>query len=301
MLDSCDQEGDQWTKRDFQTCAVSLLGSVIIFDPARIEAEISDLEEEMASPGFWEDRERATEASRNLECNRSILSRYRALTEDVEEVEVLHQMAEEMADEEELKALLPRLSSLENKVRTLRIELTFSDPYDLADCYLSINAGAGGTDSQDWAEMLLRMYGRYCEHADYKTSLLDVSSGDEAGIRSATLEIKGRYAYGNLKGEKGVHRLVRISPFDSAHRRHTSFTAVSIVPVTEEQELERHVPLLRCWWATRQRHRFCCADHSPADEDSSLLSERTEPTTEQGDGDAGPACPPGRALARAGG
>jgi peptide chain release factor 2 len=211
---------------------------VITFDPAGIEAEISDLEKEMASPGFWEDRERATEASRKLERNRSILSRYRALTEEVEEVEVLHQMAVEVTDEEELEALLPRLSSLEEKVRALRIELTFSDPYDLADCYLSINAGAGGTDSQDWAEMLLRMYGRYCEHADYKTSLLDVSSGEEAGIRSATLEIKGRYAYGNLKGEKGVHRLVRISPFDSAHRRHTSFAAVSVVPVTEEQELE---------------------------------------------------------------
>ncbi len=211
---------------------------MITFDPAGIEAEISDLEKEMASPGFWEDRERATEASRQLERNRSILSRYRALTEGVEEVEVLHQMAVEMTDEEELKALLPRLSSLEEKVRALRIELTFSDPYDLADCYLSINAGAGGTDSQDWAEMLLRMYGRYCEQAGYKTSLLDVSSGDEAGIRSATLEIKGHYAYGKLKGEKGVHRLVRISPFDSAHRRHTSFTAVSVVPVTEEQELE---------------------------------------------------------------
>ncbi|MCK4355778.1 PCRF domain-containing protein, partial [Candidatus Bipolaricaulota bacterium] len=127
---------------------------MITFDPAGIEAEISDLEKEMASPGFWEDRERATEASRELERNRSILSRYRALTEDIEEVEVLHQMAVEMTDEEELKALLPRLSSLEERVRALRIELTFSDPYDLADCYLSINAGAGGTDSQDWAEML---------------------------------------------------------------------------------------------------------------------------------------------------
>jgi peptide chain release factor 2 len=211
---------------------------VITFDPVGIEAEISDLEREMASPGFWEDRKRATEASRRLERNRSLLSRYRALTEEVEEVEVLHQMAVEMEDEEELRALSSRFSSLEEKVRALRIELTFSDPYDLADCYLSINAGAGGTDSQDWAQMLLRMYGRYCERVGFQATLLEVSSGDEAGIRSATLEIEGRYAYGNLKGEKGVHRLVRISPFDAAHRRHTSFAAVSVVPVTAEQELE---------------------------------------------------------------
>ena len=211
---------------------------MITFDRTAIEEEIAELERQMAAPGFWEKREQSTNVGRSLERNKSLLSRYDELSEEMEDIGILHQMASEMDDEEELSKILSRVSALDEKLRAFRIELTFSDPYDLADCYLSINAGAGGTDSQDWAEMLLRMYGRYCEYADYKTSLLDVSSGDEAGIRSATLEIKGRYAYGNLKGEKGVHRLVRISPFDSAHRRHTSFTAVSVVPVTEEQELE---------------------------------------------------------------
>jgi len=211
---------------------------VITFDRTAIEEEIAELERQMAAPGFWEKREQATDVSRRLERNKSLLSRHDELQEEMEDIAVLHQMALEMEDEDELSKVFSRATALEEKLYAFRIELTFSDPYDLADCYLSINAGAGGTDSQDWAEMLLRMYGRYCEQADYKTSLLDVSSGDEAGIRSATLEIKGHYAYGKLKGEKGVHRLVRISPFDSAHRRHTSFTAVSVVPVTEEQELE---------------------------------------------------------------
>ncbi len=211
---------------------------MITFDPAGIKAQIDDLEREMASPGFWKERGHAAEASRRLEQNRALLSRYRALSEEMEEVEILHQMALEAEDEKELKTLETRLSKLEEETRQFRIELTFSDPYDLGDCYLSINAGAGGTDSQDWAQMLLRMYGRYCERAGFKAALLEVSSGDEAGIRSATLEVKGRYAYGNLKVEKGVHRLVRISPFDAAHRRHTSFAAVSVIPVTEEEELQ---------------------------------------------------------------
>ena len=211
---------------------------MITFDRPAIEKEIAELEDRMAAPGFWEKREQATEVSRRLERNRSLLSRYDELEEELEDIDVLYQMALEMDDEEELSKVVSRVSALEQRLRAFRIELTFSGPYDLADCYLSINAGAGGTDSQDWAEMLLRMYGRYCERMGYRANLLEVNAGEEAGIRSATLEISGRYAYGNLKSEKGVHRLVRISPYDAAHRRHTSFAAVSVVPVTEEQELE---------------------------------------------------------------
>ncbi|MEA3239083.1 MAG: peptide chain release factor 2 [Candidatus Bipolaricaulota bacterium] len=207
-------------------------------DPPTIEKDIAELEQQMAVPGFWEKREQATDVSRRLERNKSLLSRYDQLSEEMEDIGVLHQMALEMDDEEELSKILSRVSTLEEKLRTFRIELTFSGPYDLADCYLSINAGAGGTDSQDWAEMLLRMYGRYCERMGYKANLLEVSAAEEAGIRSGMLEVTGRYAYGNLKSEKGVHRLVRISPYDAAHRRHTSFTAVSVVPVTQEQDLD---------------------------------------------------------------
>lgn len=211
---------------------------MIIFDPAAVTAEIERLEKEMSAPDFWEERERALTLSRRLERERSRLERYRSLVEAIEDVGVLYPMAVEAGDAKELKRIEGRLSEIEKDVRAFRIELSFSGPYDLADCYLSINAGAGGTDSQDWAEMLLRMYGRWCERSTFKATLIDVTPAEAAGIRSATLEITGDYAYGRLKGEKGVHRLVRISPFDAAHRRHTSFAAVNIIPVMEEQELE---------------------------------------------------------------
>jgi len=211
---------------------------VITFDPAAMETEAAQLEQEMAVPGFWEDRTHAAEVTRHLERARSVLTRYKTLDEEAEEVELLHQMAVEMQEEGELSALETRVAALEQEIHKLRIELYFSQPHDLADCFLSINAGAGGTDSHDWAQMLLRMYGRWCEQRAFKAVLLEVSPAEEAGIRSATLEVKGSYAYGLLKAEKGVHRLVRISPFDAAHRRHTSFAAVSVVPVTQEQEFE---------------------------------------------------------------
>jgi len=191
----------------------------------------------MAAPGFWDDRKRAATLAQRVERKRSVLERFRQMAEELEDIELLQQMAGEVGDEQELAALEPRVTALERVVRQYTIELTFSGEYDAGDCYLSINAGAGGTDSQDWAEMLLRMYGRFCERKGWKASLLETSPGDTAGIRSATLEIHGTYAYGNLRGEQGVHRLVRLSPFDSAHRRHTSFTAVSVIPVVEETAL----------------------------------------------------------------
>jgi peptide chain release factor 2 len=209
---------------------------VITFDSDALEHETAELEQQMAAPGFWEDRRRAEEASRRLERKRTLLSRFRRVSAELQEIELLHEMAVEANDERELSSLEKRAVNLERELRRFRVELTFSGEHDDADCYLSINAGAGGTDSQDWAEMLLRMYGRFGERMGFSASLLEVSPGDTAGIRGATLEIKGAYAYGNLKGERGVHRLVRLSPFDSAHRRHTSFAAVTVVPMTEEEE-----------------------------------------------------------------
>lgn len=210
---------------------------MITFDPAELKVRIGELEQVMAAPGFWEDRQRAESASRELEQTRSLLTRYCEVSSELEEIELLREMAVEANDEEELAAIERRAGDLERALHRFRIELTFSGEYDVEDCYLSINAGAGGTDSQDWAEMLLRMYGRFAERMRFRATLLEASEGEGAGIRSATLEISGRYAFGNLKGERGVHRLVRLSPFDSAHRRHTSFAAVTVVPVTEEAEL----------------------------------------------------------------
>jgi len=210
---------------------------VITFDSDALQREMSELEQQMGTPGFWEDRSHAEEASRRLERARSLLTRLHALSSELEEIELLHPMALEASDEEEIASLDRRATTLDRELRRFRVELTFSGEHDRADCYLSINAGAGGTDSQDWAEMLLRMYGRFGERMGLQTRLLEVSAGETAGIRGATLEIKGAYAYGNLKSEKGVHRLVRLSPFDSAHRRHTSFAAVTVVPMIEEAEL----------------------------------------------------------------
>jgi len=211
---------------------------VIPFDPARLRGEIDRLEGEMASPGFWEDRDRARNVSQQVERARSKLTDYRDVSAELEEIDLLHRMAVEAGDNAELEDLGGRLVELERRVQRLRIETAFSGEYDDGNCYLSVNAGAGGTDSQDWAEMLLRMYGRFCERTGFRAALLEVSPAEVAGIRSATLEVKGRYAYGNLRGEKGVHRLVRLSPFDSAHRRHTSFAAVSVVPEVEEAVLQ---------------------------------------------------------------
>ena len=211
---------------------------MITFDPTGLREEVGRLDAEMASPGFWEDRDRAKSLSQRVERARSKLTSYVDVATELEEIELLHRMAVDAEDQSELAELEGRLAALSVRVKQLRIELAFSGEYDIGSCYLSINAGAGGTDSQDWAEMLLRMYGRFCERIGFKADLLDVSPAEVAGIRGATLEVKGRYAYGNLRGEKGVHRLVRLSPFDSAHRRHTSFAAVSVVPEVEEAVLQ---------------------------------------------------------------
>ncbi len=231
-------KGVRCTQNNLLNSAKLCRGSVIPFDPASIGLEITAMEADMAAPGFWDDRKRATDISQQVERRRSSLQRFQRLSEELDDIDILHQMALEASDDAELSALEPRLKELKRVIREYRIELTFSGEYDAGDCYLSINAGAGGTDSQDWAEMLLRMYGRYCERKGWNAALLEVSPGDTAGIRSAMFEVKGTYAYGNLKGEQGVHRLVRISPFDSAHRRHTSFAAVSIIPVVEEATLD---------------------------------------------------------------
>ena len=211
---------------------------MITFDPARVRQEIDEVEQEMAAPGFWDDRKRSTERSRSLERSKSLLHRYERVRDELDEIDLLHQMAIDADDEGELAALEGRLDALDRDAGRFRIELAFSGEHDAGDCYLAINAGAGGTDSQDWAEMLLRMFGRFCERMGFTAALLEASPGDTAGIRSATLEVEGTYAYGNLKSEKGVHRLVRLSPFDSAHRRHTSFAAVTVIPVVEEEALQ---------------------------------------------------------------
>ena len=191
----------------------------------------------MAQPGFWDDRAAAQAKVRELEAAKGRLSEYNRLTAALDEIEVLFELADEEGDEATRAEAEAALAKLDEDFERARVQFLLSGPYDNSDCFLSLNAGAGGTDSQDWTEMLLRMYTRFCERAGFAVRLVDESPGEEAGLKSATLEVKGKNAYGLLKGETGVHRLVRISPFDSAARRHTSFASVTATPIVAEDDL----------------------------------------------------------------
>src|ERR1035441_5165137 len=185
----------------------------------------------MGAPGLWDDQERAARVSAEHARATRKLSVFRALERDVEDLEPLAELAEEDPDiagelEEQVKTVQERLAELEEA-------RLFSGPYDGGDAIVTINAGAGGTDAQDWAEMVLRMEMRWAEKRGFAVELLEVSPGEEAGIKSASFRVSGENAYGLYGAEKGVHRLVRISPFDSASRRQTSFAGVEVAPVVE--------------------------------------------------------------------
>jgi peptide chain release factor 2 len=186
----------------------------------------------MGEPGFWDDQERAPKVSAEHARASRRLSVYRDLERDVDDLEPLAELAEEDPEiatefEEQVRSVQERLDALEE-------ERLFSGPYDSGDALVTINAGAGGTDAQDWAEMLLRMEMRWAEERGFQAELLEASPGEEAGIKSATFLVKGENAYGLYGSEKGVHRLVRLSPFDAAHRRQTSFAGVEVSPVVQQ-------------------------------------------------------------------
>lgn len=202
-------------------------------DPKAMEEELSQIDKQMASADFWEDQERAksfTQRRKWLTENLELIKKVRKDLRDVEEL--LETTPEE--DIETLGMLREELQSLEEPLRRLEIMAFLSGEMDQKNAYLTIQAGAGGVEACDWASMLMRMYTRWAEKHGYEVELVDITPDDVAGIRSATLLIKGPYAYGYLKGEQGVHRLVRISPFDANARRHTSFAAVSVMPQIDE-------------------------------------------------------------------
>lgn len=177
---------------------------------------------------------------------RHILSKYNRLQKELEGWEELRKEINELSEwkelleegEEYIQEFERRLKDLENKLREFEIEMILQDPHDEANAILSLHAGTGGTDAQDWTEILLRMYIRWAEKKGFQVRVLDISPGEEAGIKSATLLVEGERAFGYLKGEKGVHRLVRISPFDANHRRHTSFALVEVIPELPESTIE---------------------------------------------------------------
>jgi len=186
----------------------------------------------MSAPGFWDDQDAAAKVSAEHSRATRRLEEFRALEADVADV---GEMAEIAQDDDEIAAeLAGQLEPVETRLAALEEQRLFSGRYDQGDALVTVNAGAGGTDAQDWAEMVLRMQMKWAERRGFKVELLEASPGEEAGIKSATFRVDGENAYGLYGAEKGVHRLVRLSPFDSANRRQTSFASVEVVPVIED-------------------------------------------------------------------
>jgi peptide chain release factor 2 len=203
-----------------------------IFDPASLSERVDALEKEMGEPGFWDNQERAARVSAEHARLSRRLSTFRELERDAEDLAPLAELAEE--DPSLDGELNDQVSSVQARLDELEEARLFSGRYDSGDALVTVNAGAGGTDAQDWAEMVLRMEMRWAERRGFDVELLEVSPGEEAGIKSATFRARGENAYGLFASEKGVHRLVRLSPFDSANRRHTSFAGVEVSPVVDD-------------------------------------------------------------------
>jgi len=199
---------------------------VVTFDPESLRRRIAELEEELAQPGFWDDQQRAAAVSAEHARLTRRLERYDRLNREYEDAKELLAMDESLADEV-AQSIVP----LRRELGRLQEDALFSGEYDAGDAVVTIQADAGGTDAQDWAEILLRMYLRWADDRGFPTNVLETSPGEEYGIKSATFTVKGDNAYGILKAERGKHRLVRLSPFDSAHRRHTSFAQVIVAPL----------------------------------------------------------------------
>jgi peptide chain release factor 2 len=205
-----------------------------MFDLDGMEKDHAGLGSKMESADFWSDPEKAAIVNRKQKRLAEKIERFKKLESDLDDAEVHLDLAEEENDESEAEEAARQIDELSVLVSKLKLEQILSGEHDENNCFLSINAGAGGTEAQDWAQMLSRMYLRYCERMGFEVELFDEQPGEEAGIKSITFSVSGTYAYGYLKAEKGVHRLVRISPYDANKRRHTSFAAVFVMPEIEE-------------------------------------------------------------------
>lgn len=204
------------------------------FDLARDEAKVKELEEKSTDPGLWDDPDAARSVMQQLAAVRDRVETWRGLERRARDTAELLELAIEEGDESVAESAGPDLDAIERELERLEFQLELSGEYDSRNAILAIHAGAGGTDAQDFAEMLLRMYLRWAEHHSFDTEVLDVTEGEEAGIKSVTVEVRGPYAFGYLKSERGVHRLVRQSPFNSAATRQTSFAKVEVMPEVEQ-------------------------------------------------------------------
>ena len=192
----------------------------------------------MQEAGFWDDVQKAQEVTQEAKRVKDKIDKFKNLNERIDDVEVLKELMEEN-DEETAKEIISEVKALSKEIDALKIETILSGEYDRNDAILTLHTGVGGSDANDWTEMLLRMYTRWCEKKGYSLETIDYLPGDEAGVKSVTLKVKGEFAYGYLKAEKGIHRLVRISPFNANGKRQTSFASVEVLPeLTSDQDIE---------------------------------------------------------------
>ncbi|HAG83187.1 MAG TPA: peptide chain release factor 2 [Cyanobacteria bacterium UBA12227] len=222
-------------------CLIAWVKPRTIFDIAAVNAKIQDLEQLAAQPDFWDDQTSAQKILQELNELKSNLQKYEQWQASLEDAKAVLELLDLESDEGLLAEAETNLTQLNHELDRWELEQLLSGLYDAKGAVLTINAGAGGTDAQDWAEMLLRMYTRWAESHNYKVHLAEISEGDEAGIKSATLEIDGLRAYGYLKAEKGTHRLVRISPFNANGKRQTSFAGVEVMPMIDSS-VELDIP-----------------------------------------------------------
>ncbi|WP_242597059.1 peptide chain release factor 2 [Macrococcoides canis] len=225
-------------KNTLETLAEKIDSFRGLFDLEEKETNIKEYEEMMADPDFWNDGDRAQDIINKNNALKSVVQEFNTLEEGLENSEVLFEMYKEESDEDTLQELVEQLNTLQQIANDFELKMLLSGEFDANNAILELHPGAGGTESQDWGEMLLRMYQRFADKKGFKVETVDYLPGDEAGIKSVTLLIKGHNAYGYLKAEKGVHRLVRISPFDSSGRRHTSFVSCDVTPEFDNDNIE---------------------------------------------------------------
>lgn len=215
-----------------------MLNSRSVFDPDTLAKEVTTLEQEMQNPEIWSDTAKVSKLGQEIKEKKDIISKFENWQSVIDDCTA----SIELSDSDLIEDSLAQLKDLSKDLEKFELEQMLSGEYDSADAILTINSGAGGTDAQDWASMLLRMYLRWVEKRGWKSELLDKLDGEEAGIKSATIKISGKYAFGYAKAEKGVHRLVRISPFNANGKRQTSFASVEVSPIIENFEKTIVIP-----------------------------------------------------------
>ncbi len=203
-------------------------------DIERLKEQLMEYQEDMASTGFWDDMERAQKINQRAHGVEERLNHYKSLGDRADDIEAMMELADEADDSDMAAEIRQEFAAIKADLEQMKLTTLLKDEFDQNDCILALHAGAGGTEAQDWTQMLYRMYTRFAERMGFTVKELDLLDGDEAGIKSVTFEVSGDYAYGFLKSERGVHRLVRISPFDANARRHTSFASLDVAPIIED-------------------------------------------------------------------